>query len=465
MANSTKTLSREIRRGPAGRAEAPHLFLVMSCDRPGAPGLRCSLEHVDEVLVGRAERRHVTREDRSGVPRLSLGVDDAWMSASHALLRRVLASWTIEDLGSKNGMLVSGRRCQRAELQDGDVVELGHTFFLFRARSRTAGESVEATALPPPPGGIATLLPSLGEALARVHAVARSTVPVVIRGETGTGKEVVASAVHALSGRTGAFQAVNCGALPANLIESELLGYRKGAFTGAEEDRLGLVRSAHGGTLFLDEIGDLPLTAQAALLRVLQEGEVQSLGATRHVKVDVRIVSATHRDLDALVAEEKFRADLLARLAGLTIELPPLRERREDLGLLTAALLQRHFPGRRVELLPEAARALLAWHWPLNVRELERCLQAAVVLAGDAPVGLRHLPPAIAAPDERPDRNGPAATAALAEPDRRRREEIVAALRESGGNVTAAAKALGKARVQVQRWMRRYRIDRSEFHR
>jgi transcriptional regulator with GAF, ATPase, and Fis domain len=437
----------------------------MSCDRPGAPALRCSLERVDEVLVGRAERRQLTREDRSGVPRLSIAVDDAWMSASHALLRRVLASWTIEDLGSKNGTIVSGRRCQRAELQDGDVIELGHTFFLFRARARTAGESVEVAALPPPPGGIATLLPSLSEALARVHAVARSTVPVVIRGETGTGKEVVASAIHSLSGRTGAFQAVNCGALPANLIESELFGYRKGAFTGAEEDRLGLVRSAHGGTLFLDEIGDLPLPAQAALLRVLQEGEVQSVGATRHVKVDVRVVSATHRNLEALVAEEKFRPDLLARLGGLTIELPPLRERREDLGLLTAALLQRHFAGRRVELLPEAARALLTYQWPLNVRELERCLQAAVVLAGDGPVALRHLPPAVAVPDHRQGQNGPVAAPLLAEPDRRRREEIVAALRENGGNVTAAAKALGKARVQVQRWMRRYGIDRSEFQR
>src|SRR3982751_4064970 len=122
MGQSTRTLSREVRRGPAGRAEAPHLFLVMSCDRPAAAAVRCSLDNVDEILLGRADRRQVTREDRSGVPRLSIGVDEAWMSASHALLRRVLASWTIEDLDSKNGTIVSGRRCQRAELQDGDVV-------------------------------------------------------------------------------------------------------------------------------------------------------------------------------------------------------------------------------------------------------------------------------------------------------------------------------------------------------
>ena len=323
---------------------------------------------------------------------------------------------------------------------------------------------VESSSLAPLASGFATLVPSLAEALSRAQAVARSTVPVVVRGESGTGKEVVASAIHALSGRTGPFQAVNCGALPAALVESELLGYRRGAFTGAEDDRAGLVRSAHGGTLFLDEIGDLPLTAQAALLRVLQEGEVQPLGATRPIKIDVRLVSATHRDLEALAAEEKFRPDLLARLGGVTVQLPPLRERREDLGLLAAALLQRHFPGRRVVLGSEAARALLVYPWPLNVRELERCLQAAVVLAGEGPIELRHLPPAVAASLAEPSSLGVASAQGLPEADRRRREEIVAALRESGGNVTAAARVLGKARVQVQRWMKRYRIDRGEFH-
>ena len=427
--------------------------------------MRCSLEHVDEVALGRADARRASRQDQSGVRRLSVGVDDAWMSGAHALLRRVLGSWTVEDLGSKNGILVGGRRCQRAELQDGDLLELGHTFFLFRSRVPAKGEVVDSSALAPPAEGFATLVPALAEALARAHAVARSTVPVAVRGESGTGKEVVASAIHALSRRTGPFQAVNCGALPPTLVESELLGYRKGAFSGADEDRAGLVRSAHGGTLFLDEIGDLPLTAQAALLRVLQEGEVQSVGATRPVKVDVRLVSATHRDLGALAAQEKFRGDLLARLAGVTIELPPLRDRREDLGLLAAALLRRHFPGREIQVACDAARALLLYSWPLNVRELERCLQAAVVLAGEGAVQVRHLPPAVAASLLASPPVAPAAKATLPEPEQRRREEIVAALRESGGNVTAAARVLGKARVQVQRWIKRYRIDRGEFHR
>jgi DNA-binding NtrC family response regulator len=466
MSQSTRTLSREGRRRSGAHAEAPHLVLVLNCDRPDGPALRCSLDRVDEVLLGRADRRQVSREDRSGVPRLSIGVDDAWMSGSHALLRRVLDSWTIEDLGSKNGTIVRGQRCERGELADGDLIELGHTFLLFRARLPQSGDVVDSGALAPAAAGFATLSPSLAETLDRAQAIARSNVPVVIRGESGTGKEVVASAVHALSGRTGPFQAVNCGAIPPTLVESELLGYRKGAFSGADEDRAGLVRGAHGGTLFLDEIGDLPLTAQAALLRVLQEREVQPLGATRPVKVDVRLVSATHRDLEGLAAEEKFRPDLLARLGGVTIDLPPLRERREDLGLLVAALLRRHFPTRQVEMSCEVARALLVHPWPLNVRELERCLQAAVVLAGDGPIELKHLPPAVAGSlAGRPVAAGASGAPTLPEADRRRREEIVAALRESGGNVTAAARVLGKARVQLQRWIKRYRIDRGEFHR
>ena len=466
MGPATKTLSHEVRHGSSARAGAPHLFLVLSCDRPGASALRCSLEHVDEVALGRADGRRASRQDQAGVRRLSVGVDDAWMSGAHALLRRVLGSWTVEDLGSKNGTFVRGRRCQRGELQDGDLIEVGHTFFLFRSRLPPDGEVVESTALAPAADGFATLVPSLAESLSRAHAVARSTVPVALRGESGTGKEVIASAIHALSRRTGPFQAVNCGAIPAALVESELLGYRRGAFTGAEEDRAGLVRSAHGGTLFLDEIGDLPLTAQASLLRVLQEGEVQSLGSTRGIRVDVRVISATHRDLEALAAQEKFRPDLLARLAGVTIELLPLRDRREDLGLLTAALLRRHFPGRDVQLSSDAARALLLYSWPLNVRELERCLQAAVVLAGEGrPIELRHLPAAVAEGLVAQPGSAPAAAPSLSEPDRRRREEIVAALREKNGNVTAAARALGKARVQLQRWIKRYRIDRGEFQR
>jgi transcriptional regulator of acetoin/glycerol metabolism len=247
---------------------------------------------------------------------------------------------------------------------------------------------------------------------------------------------------------------VNCGAIPENLVESELFGYRKGAFTGALEDRPGLVRSADGGTLLLDEIGDLPLSAQAALLRVLQEDEVTPVGGTRPQKIDLRIVAATHRELQALARERKFRDDLLARLSGFVVRLPPLRERREDLGLLTAAILRK--ASVETPLSVEAARALLAYDWPGNVRELEKALQSAAVLSEGEAIELEHLPELLHTPKE----SGP-----LGAEEQGRRDELVTLLRQYAGNVTQVARKMGKARQQIQRWLRRYGLDALHFRR
>src|SRR5207302_1217977 len=189
-------------------------------------------------------------------------------------------------------------------------------------------------------------------------------------GETGTGKEVIARAIHAASRRPGAFVAVNCGALAPNLVESELFGHKKGAFSGATEDHNGLVRAADKGTLLLDEIGDLPVPTQAALLRVLQQREVLPLGTTKPMPVDLRVVAASHRDLEAEVGAGRFREDLWSRLAGYTAQLPALRDRREDLGLLVAALLARLVQTRPIRFTSEAGLALVQYDWPRNVREL-----------------------------------------------------------------------------------------------
>jgi hypothetical protein len=472
MCPSNKTVTREGRR-EAARGGSAFIFLVFRCDRPLSPEVRCCLDRLDEVVFSRGEGASARQETLPTGPRLILEVNDGWMSSNHAVLRRVLESWSIEDTGSKNGTILNGSRISKAVLRDGDLIEIGHTFLLFRSSLASPPESpavVWSNELRAAVPGFSTMLPGLGGELSRVEATARSAVPIVVRGGTGTGKEVVASAVHALSGRVGPFVAVNCGALASNLVESELFGYRKGAFSGAGEDRIGLVRTADHGTLFLDEIGDLPLSAQAALLRVLQEGEVLPVGGTRPVKIDIRLVAATHRDLQAMAAQDRFRTDLLARLGGLTVDLPPLRERRVDLGLLIAALLRRHCgeAAAAVSFTYEAARALFVYPWPANVRELERCLQAAVVLAAGGVVEPAHLTRAVAAALEAP--LAPLAPDAallvsLPEPERRQRDALLAVLRECGGNVTAAAKALGKARVQVQRWMKRYRIDRQSFRR
>ena len=380
---------------------------------------------------------------------------DGRVSGRHFRISRVLGEWMLEDLQSRNGTLIDGSRIQRTALSDGALIEAGQTFFIFRTALPQAANVLEADSLDAAAPGLETLLPSFAAELERVRTVAKSRLPVLLQGETGTGKEVVASAIHQLSGRTGPFLPGNCGALPATLVESEMFGYRKGAFSGAVEDRPGLIRSADGGTLLLDEIGDLPLPAQATLLRVLQEEEVTPVGGTRPTKVDLRVIAATHRDLPALVRQEKFRTDLLMRLCGFTVNLPPLRERREDFGLLLARLLRRINAGK-LTFTPEAGRAMLRHSWPGNVRELEKCLSSASVLAQDAVVEPEHLPSSVTAA---PAASSRVPESQLSADDRARREQIVSLLREHGGNVTSVAKAMGKARTQVQRWLRRYDLD------
>jgi DNA-binding NtrC family response regulator len=457
--NSTLTSSDDPRGAPApGRA--PHLFLVLESHRPLASPLRIALDAFDKITFGRGSTRTHDPAKDGAVRTLSIRLADPWLSTRHARLVRVLRRWVLEDLGSKNGTLVDGEKQTGAELEDGQVIEIGHTFFVFR-------ENVEHTRGDPPifdagsqtlPRGLATLLPDLARTFGRLLPLARSTVSLLVQGETGTGKEVLARNIHALSGRPGEFVAVNCGALPPNLVEAELFGHEKGAFTGAGASSIGLVRAADHGTLLLDEVGDLPLPAQAALLRVLQEREVRPVGARRAVPVDLRVVAATHRPLDRMVQEGTFRADLLARLAGHRIELPPLRARREDLGLLVAALLQEAAPDRAgaVTLSPRAARALLRHSFPGNVRELEKCLTTALVLAEDGRIDVEHLSdPVRRTLDDDNDPDG--------EEDEARRAELLSLVREHHGNVTAMARALGKARMQVQRWLKQYGIDPAPF--
>ncbi|MGZ3438659.1 MAG: sigma 54-interacting transcriptional regulator, partial [Polyangia bacterium] len=407
--------------------------------------------------------------DRTGT-RLQLTVSDSRLSSLHCRLFATPQRWVIEDAGSRNGTRVNGRPVVRADLEDGDLIEAGHTFFLFQrdlpvatSDPRLDASADELAAVHP---RLATFLPSLAHDFSALARVAASDLPLVILGESGTGKEVVAAAHHALSRRRGAYVPLNCGALPANLIESELFGYKKGAFSGAAEDRLGLVRSADGGTLFLDEIAELPAAAQVTLLRVLQEREVRPIGGTRAHAVDLHVVCATHRNLDERVGAGAFRADLLARLSGFRLRLPPLRERRCDLGLLIAALLRRFADASAPAGFSIAAgRALLSATWPLNVRELESALRAGLILAAGEPIGLEHLPEAL--------RGEPTIAAAPPSPSRLAdhgavdgeplRDQLVALLGRHGGNVSSVAREMGKARVQIRRWCKRWGLDPESF--
>jgi DNA-binding NtrC family response regulator len=402
------------------------------------------------VLLGRGDQHHATRTD-GGTRTLKLGIADRWMSGQHARLSRVLRTWVLEDTKSKNGVRRNGEAVQRAELRDGDVLELGRTFFVLRLEQPFgAGDATSAATT-------RTLSPALALKLDELAKLARSVVTIAIAGPSGSGKEVVARAIHAQSGRSGPFVAVNCGALPDELVESELFGHRKGAFSGALDDRAGLVRAAHGGTLFLDEVGDLPLDAQPALLRVLQEKQVTPVGATTPVAVDLRVISATHRSLEALSAQGHFRDDLRERLSGYQLALPALVERREDLGLLVSTLVTRLAPARAgsVALGITAARALFAWDWPLNVRELEKALEAALVLSGSGAIELEHLPEAMRSP--------PPPRRREEDDDEALKDELIAQLKHHAGNVSAVARAMGKARMQIQRWMARFGVDPKDF--
>jgi DNA-binding NtrC family response regulator len=447
---------------PVGR---PCLFLVLESHRPLFAPLRIALDDFDEIVFGRGSARAHERETAGGVRTLRIWLDDDWLSRQHARLTRVFRRWILEDLGSKNGSFVDGVRRGQAELTDGAVIELGHVFLLYRDAvvfSDTAPQVVDAQALVVPAVGLATLSAELARSFERLAVVARAPISVLIEGPTGSGKEVVARAIHDISQRTGPFVAVNCGALPRDLIEAELFGHRKGAFSGATEDHAGLVRSADGGTLLLDEIGDLPARSQAAFLRVLQDHEVRPVGGTRAVRVDLRVVAATHRSIDRMVEQGEFRADLFARLAGHRIELPSLGLRREDMGLLLAALIRRADPSlsARLRIEPAAVRAMLRYDWPGNVRELEKCVATALLLAHDSGrLQLEHLPEPVRAA-------ALAATATKQETDDdARRNEIAALLRQHDGNVAAVARAMGKARMQIQRWIKRFGIDVRSFRR
>jgi transcriptional regulator of acetoin/glycerol metabolism len=447
---STGRHTRTADDAPASSVASPQPYLVraLACERPTAPPRRWPLADVTEVILSGA-----TAAEPSG-PDLTLACDDPWTSTRHAALRHSFGRWLVEDLGSKNGTLVNSERVARRPLADGDLIETGHTAWWFRelaapppAAANTSGVALDLAA------PFLTLHTPLELALARAVAAVVAGLPVLVEGETGAGKERFVAAVHAGSRRPGALVAVNCAALPAALVEGELFGHRRGAFSGAIDDRIGYLRAADRGTVFLDEVGDMPPAAQAALLRVLAERTVTPVGDERAIAVDLAVMSATHRDLAAMAAAgSRFRADLLARLRGVAVRIPPLRERREDIAGFIARTLARIAPA--ATLHTDAARRLLLAAWPLNVRELEHVVAAAALRAGGRAIGLDDLegvpapPPAAGAP--------PAAWSAA---DAALRARLVSALTSHHGNISAVARELGRDRKQIHRWIARLAID------
>jgi DNA-binding NtrC family response regulator len=285
-----------------------------------------------------------------------------------------------------------------------------------------------------------------------IRRAATASFPVLVSGESGTGKELVARAVHSVSGRAGSFVAVNCAALPEHLLESELFGHARGAFTGADRDRPGLLEAAHGGTLFLDEVTELPATLQPKLLRALEEGEVRRLGSTQARRFDVRFVTATNRDIEQQVADGRFRDDLYWRLHVLHIHVPPLRERVADIPLLAE-----HFLAGRAAS-HESISLLTAYPWPGNVRELRNALERAGALSRGRDITADDLPPRIRHAGGAPDRVADAARRSLSLRDLER-EYILETLRQNDGNKSRTADILGLDRKTLYRKLEEYRLS------
>jgi two-component system, NtrC family, response regulator AtoC len=305
--------------------------------------------------------------------------------------------------------------------------------------------------------GIVGASAKIQDVLRMVSRLKDTRTPVLISGESGTGKELVARAIHfrgALAKRP--FVAVDCGALVPTLIESELFGYEKGAFTGAVKSRAGLFQHANGGTIFLDEVGELPLEMQAKLLRVLQEKEVRPVGSNDKVRVEVRVVAATNRDLEIEYQAGRFRKDLYFRLNVVTVHLPALRERKSDIHLLLQCFLDRFAPKKVIQMTPAAMKALLQYDWPGNVRELENCIERAIALGNHETIDLHDLPPVIQQAGESSQASQPVLSATDLEDLERMTIERV--FEQVKGDKTLAGRMLGISRATLYRKLKQYGI-------
>jgi len=366
-------------------------------------------------------------------------LSDNCVSRKHCILEvRSDGHTTIKDLGSTNGTWVNGVKITEAELLPGSRVALGAT----RLRA------VAATSDGSPILGNATAIEELRR---QIDVVAPLAATVLVVGETGAGKDLVAQALHGQSGRTGAYLPVNCAGINRYLVESVLFGHEKGSFTGADRRHVGVFEEADGGTLFLDEVGELELDLQSRLLRVLERHTVRPIGASQDVAVDVRVVAATHVDLGAAVATGRFRRDLFYRLEQQVIRVPPLRERLGDLPLLAASLLSRVDPTMRFS--DEALRRLGSHNWPGNVRELSNCVDRAAMLSQSPiePEDILFDAVGLARPKDEPIR--------VAVEGRKlvdiQKEVIALAIRNHRGNVNRAAETLGMPKSTLYDWVKR----------
>ncbi len=440
----TEAASLGVTVGPS----VPRSFLVV---RQGDDAHIVDLHAGHELVIGRA-------------PDAGVRVDDRQVSRAHARIRCEEATVIVRDLGSRNGTLVNGRVLANAEqtLAPGDAVVVGGCTMVLATLS---GDHAAASPVPATTSDDELVVadPEMGALYENARKVARTSTSVLLLGETGVGKDVLAKRIHAWSPRADKpFIRVNCAALPETLLESELFGHERGAFTGADRRKIGYFEATLGGSLFIDEIGELPLPAQVKLLNVIETRTVTRVGGTQPIPIDVRLLSATNRDLQAEIAAGRFRSDLYYRISPFSLKIPPLRARPAQIALLAnlfAKTLSGELGARPPSLGQDVLDMLLRYPWPGNVRELRNAIEHALVMADGAPLrpthfsdGIRGL--VVVAP-------APVAPSAsmrerIADVERQRIEEALAA---EGGNQTRAAERLGMPRRTLVYKLSRYRKD------
>ncbi|HEX4462178.1 MAG TPA: sigma 54-interacting transcriptional regulator, partial [Polyangia bacterium] len=382
----------------------------------------------------------------------ALPLDDGLISRRHAELWVTPDGVTVKDLASKNGLYLAGARVSEAQLFAGALLRVGHTTLRFECLDAPVDEDG-----PTQFGRLIGGAPVMRRLFALLEQIARVHSDVLVDGETGTGKELCAEGLHAHSPRaSGPFVVCDLAGIARPLLESELFGHVRGAFTGAERDRVGLIEQADGGTLFLDEVGELDLALQTRLLRVLDQKQVKPIGGRHYRRVDVRVISATRRDLEHEVRDGRFRSDLFFRLAVVRVHLPPLRERSEDLALLT-----RTFMGERELALPPETLAWLAEHsWPGNVRELRNTIERALLQLEPEAI---ELPPSLLGLSPVVTRDAPADKAGFTQSRERllsmwERHYLEQLLARTERNLSRAARESGLDRAYLYRLLKKYRL-------
>ena len=439
------------RRSEGDDSPTPHLLIVLEGNDPLSGGARFSLANAGEVVIARADERKATRS-RAETQSVRVTTTSRLVSKKgHARLDRTAEGWVITDLDSTNGVYLNGVKIKKALLQPGDVFALGRVFCMIVDYPGDQGDLDLADVNEGLPGTL-TLDPVFADRIERLRAEAKRDSPVVIIGETGTGKEFLAKAIHHMSDRRGPFVGINCGAFPRELIASELFGHVKGAFTGAAGG-IGHVRRAERGTLLLDELVSAPEEFQVSLLRAMQEKEVLPVGAKRAEPVNVRYVAAVQVPPDEAVEAGKIRRDLMARFV-IQLDLPPLRERREDIGIFVATkMCSLGITGRPLSF--DACNRLLLHDWPDNIRELTNTIERWTAVADSEEIE----------PDERPVLRSDSVSSRPRRPtvDANLADQLQTLLRDTRGNVAEVAVRVGFKRTLVYHYIKKFGIDPKRF--